>query len=242
MAADFIVPNWPAPTHVRAGVTTRQGGVSTGPYASFNLGDHVGDAPVAVAANRHLLRAQLPAEPVWLQQTHGTRCVDAATAAPGTAADAAFTRSHGVVCAVLSADCLPVLLCDAAGTVVAVAHAGWRGLAAGVIEATVAAMGVAGEDLLAWLGPAIGPRHFEIGAAVRDIFLAHDRQAELAFVAQRDGKWLCDIYRLAAQRLAALGVRRLTTAGFCTVRDSERFFSYRRDGATGRMASLIWLD
>lgn len=242
MDTEFIVPDWPAPANVRALVTTRHGGVSAAPYASLNLGDHVGDDPAAVAENRRLLRARLPAEPVWLKQVHGTRCIDAARAASGAEADAAFTRSPGVVCAVLTADCLPILLCDAAGSVVAAAHAGWRGLATGVIESTVATMGVPGERLLAWLGPAIGPQHFEVGGEVRDVFLANDPQAASAFVVRPDGKWLCDIYRLAAQRLACLGICRIASADFCTVRDTGRFFSYRRDGATGRMASLIWLD
>ncbi len=242
MATDFILPDWPAPANVRALVTTRHGGVSTGPYASFNLGDHVGDDPAAVAANRHLLRTRLPAEPVWLQQVHGTRCIAAATAAPNSEADAACARSPGVVCAVLTADCLPILLCDTDGTVVAAAHAGWRGLAAGVIEATVTAMAVPGERLLAWLGPAIGPDNFEVGGEVRDTFIAHDPQAARAFTAKANGKWLCDIYLLARQRLETLGVCHPASADFCTVRDAERFFSYRRDGITGRMASLIWLD
>ena len=247
MSGDYIiVPDWPAPRNVRACVTTRQGGVSTGPYASFNLGDHVGDAPAAVAENRGRLRAVLPAEPAWLKQVHGTRCIDAAQAATGSEADAAFARASHVVCAVLTADCLPVLLCDEKGTVVAAAHAGWRGLAAGVIEATVAAMGLPGEQLMAWLGPAIGPENFEVGDEVRTIFVTHDPQAASAFVPRSNGKWLCDITMLARQRLAALGVCRsvgnAAGADFCTVRDRERFFSYRRDGVTGRMASLIWLD
>ncbi|MEW6293458.1 MAG: peptidoglycan editing factor PgeF [Pseudomonadota bacterium] len=242
MLTELIVPDWPAPANVRALVTTRHGGVSAGSYASFNLGDHVGDDPAAIAENRRLLRARLPAEPIWLKQVHGTCCVDAAKAASGAEADAAFTRSPGVVCAVLTADCLPILLCDDRGTVVAAAHAGWRGLAAGVIESTVAAMEVPGERLLAWLGPAIGPRHFEVGGEVRDVLIARDPEAANAFVARPAGKWFCDIYRLAAQRLASLGVCRLASADFCTVRDTGRFFSYRRDGATGRMASLIWLD
>lgn len=247
MLTELIVPDWPAPANVRALVTTRHGGVSAGPYASLNLGDHVGDDPAAVAENRRILRARLPAEPVWLNQVHGKQCRDA-SACPNAKgnqppeADAAYSRKPGVVCAVLTADCLPVLLCDAAGTVVAAAHAGWRGLAAGVIESTVAAMEVPGERLLAWLGPAIGPRHFEVGGEVREVFIAHDPQAANAFTARPNGKWFCDIYRLAAQRLAALGACRLASADFCTVRDTERFFSYRRDGITGRMASLIWLD
>ncbi|MEW6513348.1 MAG: peptidoglycan editing factor PgeF [Pseudomonadota bacterium] len=240
MATDFILPDWRAPANVRALVTTRHGGISTAPYASFNLGDHVGDDPAAVAENRRILRAHLPAEPVWMKQVHGIRCLDAAREMAD--ADAAFSRSTGVVCAVLTADCLPVLLCDTDGTVVAAAHAGWRGLAAGIIESTVVAMDVPADQLMAWLGPAIGPQHFEVGGEVRDTFMAHDPQAASAFVAKPNGKWLCDIYLLARQRLEALGVCRLAGADYCTVRDAARFFSYRRDGVTGRMASLIWLD
>lgn len=225
MTLEFITPDWTAPPNVRALVTTRSGGVSTGPYASLNLGDHVGDDPVAVAANRRLLRTYLPVDPIWLQQVHGTRCVDASHAAIGCEADASFARTPGVVCAVLTADCLPILLCDTDGTVVAAAHAGWRGLAAGVIEATVAAMGVPSDRLMTWLGPAIGPQHFEVGGEVRDVFLAHDPKAQQAFVAKPNGKWLCDIYLLARQRLEALGVCRPTNADFCTVRDAARFFS-----------------
>jgi polyphenol oxidase len=239
---DFIVPEWPAPPNVHAFVTTRAGGVSTGPYSSFNLGDHVGDDPTAVAENRRLLRAHLPTEPVWLKQVHGTRCIDAASAMTDNEADASFARAPGVVCAVLTADCLPVLLCDEAGTVVATVHAGWRGLAAGVIEATIASMDVPGERLMAWLGPAIGPQHFEVGSEVREIFVGRDAHATTAFVARQNGKWLCDIYLLARQRLGVLGIRRIASADFCTVRDAQHFFSYRRDGVTGRMASLIWLD
>ncbi len=240
--AGFIVPDWPAPPHVRALVTTRRGGVSSAPFASFNLGDHVGDAPEAVAANRSLLRRHLPAEPVWLKQVHGIKCIDARLAEAGVAieADAAFTRAPGVVCAVLTADCLPVLLCDEDGSTVAAAHAGWRGLASGVIESTVGAMGLPGERLMAWLGPAIGPDNFEVGGEVRAAFIAHDPLAAEAFVAQPDDKWLCNIYLLARQRLAALNVRRIASADFCKVNDTERFYSYRRDGITGRMASLIW--
>jgi hypothetical protein len=261
---DCIVPDWPAPPNVRALVTTRAGGVSLPPWDSLNLGDHVGDDPAAVAENRGRLRPHLPAAPVWLRQVHGTACVDAARVDAGAEADAAFTRTPGAVCAVLTADCLPVLLCDAAGSAVAAAHAGWRGLAAGVIESAVAAMGLPGESLLAWLGPAIGPQHFEVGDEVRATFMAHDPAAAPAFVPGAPGKWFCDIYLLARQRLGALGVRRIAGADnapalagssllaqpdsldaggrhFCTVRERERFYSYRRDGVTGRMASLIWL-
>ncbi len=238
----FIVPDWPAPPGVRALATTRRAGVSGAPWDSFNLGDHVGDEPQAVAANRALLRRELPAEPLWLTQVHGTRCVDAATALPRIEADASFARQRGVVCAVLTADCLPVLLCDDQARVVAIAHAGWRGLAAGVIEATVGAMAEPGERLMAWLGPAIGPQAFEVGGEVREQFIAQDPQAAGAFVATDQGKWLCDIQRLARQRLDALGIRRVASANSCTLGDAEAFFSYRRVGVTGRMASLIWLE
>jgi YfiH family protein len=252
VALELLRPDWPAPANVHAFVTTRAGGVSGGPWASLNLGDHVGDDPAAVAENRRRLRAHLPAEPVWLRQVHGIHCCDAqvlsgAGSAMPPEADAALSRAPGVVCAVLTADCLPLLLCDEAGSAVAAAHAGWRGLAGGVIESTVAALGVPGERLLAWLGPAIGPGNFEVGDEVRAAFVAHDAQAAAAFAARAEGKWLCDIYLLARQRLAALGVRRVfggneAGADFCTVRDAARFYSYRRDGVTGRMASLIWLS
>ena len=238
----LILPDWPAPPGVRALTTTRRGGVSRAPWDSFNLGDHVGDEPQAVAANRALLRRKLPAEPLWLTQVHGTRCVDAATALPRIEADASFTRQRGVVCAVLTADCLPVLLCDDQATVVAIAHAGWRGLAAGVIEATVGAMAAPAERLMAWLGPAIGPQAFEVGGEVREIFVADVPRAAGAFAATAKGKWLCDIHHLARQRLDALGIRRIASANSCTLDDADNFYSYRRDGVTGRMASLIWLE
>lgn len=242
MKPEFIIPDWPAPPNIRAIQTTRLGGVSVAPYASLNLGDHVGDNPVAVAENRRRLQARLPCQPVWLRQVHGTACIDAASALTGTEADATFTRQHGIVCAVLTADCLPVLFCDVAGTVVAAAHAGWRGLAAGILEQTVAAMNVQADQLMAWLGPAIGPTNFEVGDEVRAAFVAQDKAAAVAFAAQTNDKWLCDLHALARQRLATLGVCRLASADFCTVRDADRFYSYRRDGATGRMASLIWLE
>lgn len=247
MVPDFIIPDWPAPDCVRARVTTRSGGFSVFPYDSFNLGEHVGDDPAAVACNRALLRQQLPADPAWLTQVHGTRCVDAACAAMCCEADASFAHQSGVVCAILTADCLPLLLCDTAGTVVAAAHAGWRGLAGGVLESTVAALGVPHDRLLVWLGPAIGPSRFEVGGEVRAAFIAHDPVAARAFVATQPGKWQANIYELARQRLAALGVHQVyggtaDGAQFCTVEDALRFFSYRRDGVCGRMASLIWLQ
>lgn len=239
---DWIVPDWPAPASVRAFVTTRAGGVSAGAYASMNLAAHVGDDPAAVAENRRRLRAHLPAEPLWLSQVHGTTVVRAEEAVAGTEADAAFTRRKGAVCAALTADCLPLLLCNDVGTVVCAAHAGWRGLAGGVIEAAVRATNEPPARLLAWLGPAIGPQAFEVGAEVRAAFLAHSPDAAAAFAAKENGKWLADLYRLAKQRLNALGVERIFGGGFCTFTEAERFYSYRREGNTGRMASLIWLE
>ena len=245
--ASLIVPGWPAPSGVRGLATTRRGGISRSPWDSFNLGAHVGDDPQAVAANRALLRRELPAEPLWLSQVHGTRCVDAAITAPGVEADASFTRQRGVVCAVLTADCLPVLFCNQAGTVVAAAHAGWRGLAGGVLEAAVAAMKVAPETILVWLGAAIGPASFEVGDEVREAFVSRHPLTGIAFRPALPGtldeaprKWLADIYALACIRLAAIGVTRVYGGGHCSFRD-PRFFSYRRDNRTGRMASVIWL-
>lgn len=237
-----LAPDWPAPAHVRTLQTTRLGGVSAAPYASLNLGDHVGDAPQAVARNRQLLAALMPSEPVWLQQVHGTVVADADHAACLIQADASVARQRGAVCVVMTADCLPVLLCDKQGTVVAAVHAGWKGLAAGVIEATVQAMGIAPQQLLAWFGPAISQRAFEVGAEVRAAFVAHNAQASEAFLPGADGKWMADIYLLARQRLHAMGVPRTYGGELCTHGDAERFFSYRRDGVTGRMGTFIWLE
>ena len=241
--SQFIFPDWPAPANVRAAVTTRTGGVGHAPYDSFNLGTHVGDDLAAVLENRAHLRTALalPAEPVWLKQVHGVAVVDASQGSVEAEADGAFAAQPGAVCVVLTADCLPVLLCNREGTKVAALHAGWRGLAGGVIEAGVKALGVPGNDLLAWLGPAIGPANFEVGAEVRAAFVQHDTQAAQAFRVAREGKYLADIYLLARQRLQRLGVEEVYGGEFCTVTDNARFFSYRRDGVTGRMASLIWL-
>lgn len=241
MLNGWLVPDWPAPANVRALATTRHGGVSVTPYASLNLGGHVGDDPLAVAANRARLREMLPSEPVWLNQVHGAGIVNAAQAEGVPQADGSYSRKPGTVCAVLTADCLPVLLCDRAGTVVAAAHAGWRGLANGVVEAAVQSMAVDTGDILAWLGPAIGPEAFEVGGEVREAFMRLAPEAELAFQPHKDGKWLADIFLLARQRLARVGVSRVFGGGECTCRDRERFYSYRREGATGRMGSLIWL-
>jgi YfiH family protein len=239
---DWIVPDWPAPSWVGSLVTTRRGGSSSGVFASLNLGDHVGDDPSAVAANREIVCQRIGARPVWLKQIHGVCVIDAGACVEPRPpqADAAFARQPGVACAVMTADCLPVLLCDCAGQVIAAAHAGWRGLLAGVLEATVAAMDVPGPALMAWLGPAIGPRVFEVGGEVREAFIAADPDAAMAFQAA-GGKWLADLSLLARQRLAGRGVTRVFGGGLCTVSEKERFFSYRRDGQTGRMVSLIWL-
>jgi purine-nucleoside/S-methyl-5'-thioadenosine phosphorylase / adenosine deaminase len=243
MVHDWIVPAWPAPAAVRAVTTTRHGGVSVPPWDSMNPADHVGDQPGAVAENRaRLSRAlQLPAAPVWLQQVHGVGVVNAAQVHGVPAADAAWTAQAGVVCAVMTADCLPVLLCDRAGQCVAAAHAGWRGLAAGVLEQTVQALPARPEALLAWLGPAIGPAAYVVGAEVRDAFLASDADAADAFTVAEQGGWHADLYRLARLRLSRLGVSAVFGGDWCSFTAPERFYSYRREGVTGRMASLIWL-
>jgi YfiH family protein len=240
----LLRPQWPAPPPVRAVSTTRRGGVSRAPYDSLNLADHVGDDQGAVAENRELLAEalDLPAEPAWLRQVHGRRVVDAAAGA-GMEADGSLASRPGVVCAVLTADCLPVLLCDEAGTRVAALHAGWRGLAGGVIEAGVQAMQTPGARLLAWLGPAIGVDAFEVGAEVREAFCGPDPGAAAAFVpGRRAERWQCDLHALARRRLAAAGVSRVYGEPDCTYAHADRFFSYRRDGRCGRMATLIWLQ
>ena len=239
----MIFPDWPAPASVRCASTTRTGGVSEPPYDSLNLAVHVGDAAPAVAENRARLRRhlQLPGEPLWLEQVHGCRVVDVSGAGECTAADASVSRERGRVCVVMTADCLPVLFCDRAGTEVAAAHAGWRGLAAGVLEATVDTLGSPPDTLMAWLGPAIGPGAFEVGAEVREAFTAVHPQAADAFVARPDGRWLADIYALARIRLQAAGVVDVYGGGYCTFSDPQRFYSFRREPVTGRMASLIWL-
>lgn len=240
--ADFIAPDWPAPANVRALQTTRRGGFGQGVFASLNLGDHVGDAAETVARNRERVRQQVAGEILWLQQVHGTTVVEAATVRPGCTADAAVARRPGAVCAVMTADCLPVLFCDRRGSVVAAAHAGWRGLCAGILESTAASMGVAADEILVWLGPAIGREAFEVGDEVRAAFVAFDAAAAEAFVPGREGRWWADIFLLARQRLNAVGIAAIHGGGLCTVKDAEKFFSYRRDGQTGRMATLVWLE
>ena len=241
----FIVPNWPAPANVYALQTNRHGGCSYSPYDSFNLGSHVKDNPIHVAHNRQLLSQFLPSEPVWLNQVHGINVVDAANTDCVPDADASYSTRKNIVCVTMTADCLPILVCDTAGTVIASIHAGWRSLCDGVIEATIAKLPVDSNQLMAWLGPAIGPNVFEVGAEVRSQFIAKDAQAELAFEPHGD-KLLCDIYRIATQRLNNLGVTKIYGGGqendpWCTFTDEKRFFSFRRDGETGRMATLIWL-
>lgn len=240
---NWIKPDWPLPAGVHAAVTLRSGGVSAEGYASLNPAGHVGDDERCVTANRQIIRdlLQLPAEPVWLQQVHGVRVVKADQAQGLETADASYTGRAGTVCAVLTADCLPVLFCGDNGEVIAAAHAGWRGLQAGIVENTVAEMQCS--QLSVWLGPAIGPEQFEVGGEVRAAFADRQAKAADAFKAKGNGKWLADIYALAKLQLAALGVDDVHGGGYCTVSDAERFYSYRRDGAaTGRMASLIWRD
>lgn len=254
----LITPDWSAPAGVRCAFTLRRGGVSAAPYNSLNVGAHVGDVAYAVQGNRRRVREslQVPAEPVWLQQVHGTDVVNldvlvgqpcaaaSVGAALGDAArgDAAVTRTAGRVCVIQVADCMPVLFAARDGSAVGAAHAGWRGLAGGVLEQTVRALGVPPARLIAWVGPTISQEHFEVGDDVRAAFLSQDAGASPAFAANTRGRWQCDLYALARRRLAALGVNDVSGGGWCTYADAARFFSYRRDGQCGRMAALIWMS
>jgi polyphenol oxidase len=239
---DWLIPDWPAPANVRAFATTRAGGVSKGAYASMNLGTRSGDDPANVMRNRLIVHEHLPQMPGWLAQCHGVDVVDLdGESAADRPADAAVATKAERVCSVLTADCLPVLLCKANGTSVGIAHAGWRGMAAGVIENTVAALRADRGDVIAWLGPAIGPDAFEVGPEVRAAFMAVDAAADSAFRVHREGKYMADLYALARQRLARAGVTRVFGGGFCTLHESERFFSYRREKQSGRMGSFIWI-
>ncbi len=226
---------------MRALITTRAGGVSSGKFASLNLSARVGDDPQCVARNRAALRACLPGEPAWVKQVHGTAVIDAARATPDAEADGVVTQDIGPVCAVMTADCLPVLLSDRTGKSVGIAHAGWRGLAGGVVENVVQAMGVPPRNLIAYLGPGIGARRYEVGENVRRTFVDTDPAAAGSFVPRQNGRYLVDLYGLARQRLAAAGVAAVYGGEFCTASEG-RFFSFRRDRTTGRMASLIWLE
>lgn len=247
-ANQLIVPTWPAPAAVRAFTTLRRpAGHSAAPYDCLNLGAHCGDRDAHVRANRELLavQAHLPSAPRWLRQLHGIAVKRFAAGDPfapaEVEADAAVTSATDVVLGILSADCLPVAFAAVDGSEVALAHAGWRGLCDGVLEATLQAMHSAPCDVMAWLGPAAGPQRYEVGDEVRTAFIARDRAAAQAFAATRPGQWLCDLYQLARQRLRAQGTSRIYGGEYCTISDAGRFFSHRRDGCTGRMASLIWI-
>ena len=238
---DWLIPDWPAPAGVKACVTTRAGGVSLAPFDSLNLGDHVEDSPEAVLENRRRLTAAFAIQPAWLRQVHGVVVVEAD---PGriAEADGSWTGTPGIACTAMTADCLPALFCNKSGTRVAAAHAGWRGLAAGVLEAAADSLDAAPADVLVWLGPAIGPKAFEVGPEVREAFMQQHPQTAQAFVPSHNpGKFLADIYQLARLRLAARGITAVYGGGLCTVPD-PRFFSYRRSPRTGRFASLIWLE
>ena len=241
----WITPNWPAPPGVCAVTTTRSGGESRPPYASLNLGARTGDAPAVVARNRARVRSELgiAQEPCWLDQVHGSNVVRAVRYHRAPRADASIGEAGSPPCAVLTADCLPIVFCDTAGTRIGIAHAGWRGLANGVIASCIACMDRAGADLLAWLGPAIGPESYEVGAEVRDACLAAAPGAHHSFVPSpaRTGRWLANLYAIAARQLESLGVEHIYGGGFCTYRDRSRFFSHRRDGMTGRFATLAWI-
>lgn len=248
---EVLMPDWPAPNGVRSVFTLRRGGVSASPYDSLNVGTHVGDDLAAVDENRRRVRSllRLPAEPAWIEQVHGTNVLDldAASAVANralapVAADAVVSRRTRQVCVVQVADCLPVLFAARDASVVAVAHAGWRGLAAGVLESTVNSMGVTASRLITWLGPAIGPKHFEVGEEVRAAFTDDDPGAASAFVINERDRWNCDLHALARRRLEALGINAVYGKPCCTYADHARFFSYRRDGRCGRMAALIWLE
>ena len=242
----LIRANWNAPAHIHALTTTRLGGQSAPPYNGLNLGDHVADSPADVSANRQqLMQATgLKLAPQWLHQVHGTEIVEALSDGQLRTADACFTATPGQACVVMTADCLPVLFTNTAGTRVAAAHAGWRGLAAGVLEQTLKVFDN-NDEILAWLGPAIGPLAFEVGAEVLEAFVSENPEAEIAFKPSpthpRD-RFLADIYQLARTRLAAAGVAEVSGGDYCTFSDADNFFSYRRDGVTGRMASLIWIE
>jgi YfiH family protein len=243
MSSEPLRAEWPAPPTIHACTTTRHGGVSVAPYHALNVGDHCGDDPLAVAENRRRVAQalQLPSSPHWLQQVHGTTVIDP-TQTPERTADAACTEKRRQVLCVMTADCLPVLLCNRAGSWIAASHAGWRGLCDGVIEHTVARYRGDKCELLVWLGPAIGPQAFEVGDEVRQAFIARDGAAEAAFTPSANGRWLADLFALARQRLHALGIDAVFGGGICTYSAPERFYSYRRDHVTGRMASLIWMD
>jgi polyphenol oxidase len=241
---EWLEPEWPVPRRVRVVSTLRTGGASSGSYGSLNLAAHVGDDPGSVNENRRQLReaAGLPSEPLWLEQVHGCDVVAHLGQAGVPRADAATAAAPGRVCAVMTADCLPIVLADRSATRVAVAHAGWRGLAGGIVEATVAALGRQAGELVAWLGPAIGPGAFEVGSEVRQAFVRRFAGADACFAANHRGRFQADLHGLARLALASAGVLSVFGGAWCTATDSQRFFSFRRDGVTGRMATLAWLE
>ncbi len=244
MMPRYLKPNWPAPNNVHAVCTTRQGGYSRANYQSFNLADHVADELTCVKRNREQLKSdlQLPSEPCWLEQIHSNKLVQARPFENKPQADASYTTAAGIVCAVLTADCLPILICNKTGSEVAAIHAGWRGLAAGIIGNTLKKLSSKPTELLAWLGPAIGPGAFEVGAEVYTAFCHNNSMAAQAFIAKANHTWNADLYALAKLELTRHGVKQIYSAQACTYSEAELFFSYRRDGQTGRMASLIWFD
>lgn len=238
----WLVPDWPAPGNIHTATTLRTGGVSQGEFASLNPAMHVGDNPDKVSQNRRILKSllDLPSEPVWLTQTHSNHAIKASVKDVPPQADASYTDQPGVVCVVMTADCLPLLVCSEDGKEIAAIHAGWRGLLDGIIDNTISAL--QSHDLLVWLGPAIGPECFEVGDEVRNAFVEKSVEYTPAFNQQGQGKWLADIYQLARINLATLGISKVYGGGFCTITDYEKFYSYRRDKVTGRMATLIWRD
>ena len=243
----FIYPDWPAPNNVNAAMTTRHGGVSQSPFSAMNLGTHVDDRPDNVLKNRAILKQslQLSSEPLWLNQIHGTEVIEHSSCFLGSDADAVYTHRANAVCAVMTADCLPVLFCNRQGTAIAAAHAGWRGLQAGILEQSIVKMDCHTDDILVWLGAAIGPNAFEVGNEVREAFISVHARSEAAFILKnkQQSKWLADIYQLATVHLTEFGIaaENIYEGGHCTYTDDETFFSYRREARTGRMASLIWL-
>ncbi len=244
LPSSWIIPDWPVPGHVRAVSTSREGGVSGGQFSTFNLSDGVGDTPQAVQANRKILARllTLPSPPIWLRQVHGNEVIEARNLDADAAADGSMTALPNIVCAVTTADCLPVLFCCQSGSCIGAAHAGWRGLAAGVLDSMIEAMALPPDRLYAWLGPAIGPQKFEVGDEVRVLFSRQDPRNESAFTFTRNSRWHADIYQLARNRLYARGLTRVFGGGCCTYTNEDHFFSYRRDGVTGRMATLIWME
>lgn len=238
----FIIPQWPAPKHIKAYSTTRNGGMSVGRYASFNLGLHVGDKDAMVLYNRtHLQQlCHIPSEPKWLQQVHSDIAIDAAQITANTAADASYTSKFNTVCVIMTADCLPILITNQKGSEIAAIHAGWRGLAAGIVENTLKQLNSPPQDLMAWIGPGIGPQHYEVGSDVYQHFASSPRDVSPAFLPHED-KWLANMPKLAEQRLLAAGVQQIYHSNECTYSQPSKYFSYRREGITGRMATLIWI-